>query len=230
MTARIPLTHDMNNPGAIRFNPANAWKGSDPKPGRAGFVRFHHPKWGFRAIARLMLAYSQQGRDTVREIIMRWAPPKGEANGVSYINSTAAYIRSVADVVGVAPDAPIRLDDWQVARKLLAAIAEYEDGAPRRYWREQDILEGLRLAGWDVPPAPLAQRPEAKAAAGGVAGGAVAAGGLGAVLAAAGEHVAPVVATLGHLDWKVAAMVVGVAGVALLAFLVLRARRQDAAS
>ncbi|SDB51146.1 hypothetical protein SAMN03159290_03904 [Pseudomonas sp. NFACC13-1] len=59
------------------------------------YVQYINPRWGIRAIARVLITYQDKRHaadgstiDTVREIIERWAPPSE--------NNTDAYIISVA--------------------------------------------------------------------------------------------------------------------------------------
>ena len=85
-----------NNPGnidrgTIKWQGMAADQSSDPR-----FVVFTDPKWGIRAIARLMLTYSNQyGLHTVRGLIGRWAPPSE--------NNTDAYVSSVCQWTGLHP-------------------------------------------------------------------------------------------------------------------------------
>src|SRR5690606_13386896 len=108
---------------------------------------------------------------TVRGIIGRLAPP-GE-------NPTEAYVLRVARDLGVSPEQTIRVQDWQTMRKLCLAIAAHE-GA-NWPWPEDELDEGLRMAGFDLPAEPARRTPEAQV-------GAAAAG--TAVVAAALQEIA----------------------------------------
>jgi len=155
-----PLSWRNNNPGNIEYNPANDWQGQEG-PGEGGrFVRFRTRQHGWRALARLLMTYAERHNlRTVRGIIGRWAPP-GE-------NATEAYIQRVARDLGVAPEDPIRVQDWRTMRALCWAIAMHEGG--NWPWPEDELDEGLRMAGFDLPAEPAARTPEMRVAASGVA-------------------------------------------------------------
>ncbi len=132
-----------NNPGNIERGKAH-WKGEITDPSvmteeqrrERRFVIFSHPRWGFRAIARILRAYGRNGIDTVAAIVGRWAP----ANE----NNTAAYIRAVAQSTGFKANLPLDLDDSLTLRALARALAVHECGA----WLFDiaDLNEGVRLA------------------------------------------------------------------------------------
>jgi hypothetical protein len=137
-----------NNPGNIDRN-ATKWQGmaadqsSDPR-----FIVFTDPKWGIRAIARLMLTYSNQyGLHTVRGLIGRWAPPSE--------NNTGAYVAAVAQNCGVGADDEIDVDSSAIMLPLVKAIILHENGS--NPYPDSVIAEGIRLAGVaDAPPPKLA--------------------------------------------------------------------------
>lgn len=104
------------NPGNIRYNPANDWRGQvgrDPE----GFVIFDTPENGIRAMGKTLDSYSRQGVKTLVEIISRWAP------GTE--NDTGSYIQDVATEAGWDPGyEPVR-SDFPV---LVAAMIKHENG------------------------------------------------------------------------------------------------------
>ena len=90
-----------NNPGNIDYNPSVKWQGlaDPPREPEGRFCRFAAPKWGIRAIARLLITYQDQhDLNTVRGIINRWAPP--------IENDSDAYVNAVASSLGVDADGP----------------------------------------------------------------------------------------------------------------------------
>jgi hypothetical protein len=87
-------TFRRNNPGNIRYNPANKWQGQTGTEG--GFVVFSTPEFGLRAMAKLLYNYQQQGFKTLSAIINKYAPPSE--------NATTNYIKFVSDKVRIPPN------------------------------------------------------------------------------------------------------------------------------
>lgn len=79
-----------NNPGNIRLG-AN-WQGMREEQTDGAFVQFVEPKYGIRAMARIIDNYKKRGVTTVEQIISTWAPP--------IENNTQSYVRSVAQKTG----------------------------------------------------------------------------------------------------------------------------------
>lgn len=151
MAARAPVAIRNNNPGNLRFVPRVQWQGQTGA-GDLGFARFATPAHGFRAAARQILTYADRdGLRTVRAIITRWAPPKGQANGVAYTQNTDGYVAAVAARLRVLADDPINVRDPVVMRGLLVAIAEHEAGLRWPFaghgWSDAMLDDGLRMAG-----------------------------------------------------------------------------------
>jgi hypothetical protein len=124
--AVIKLTRGVrnNNPGNIEKG--TAWKGlasAQPDPRFASFV---HPKWGFRAIARILLGDFREGQNTVRSLIEEWSPPTDIFAGTSKPQNTSAYVAAVAKHLKVLPDTPINVP--LKLPQLLDAIARHENG------------------------------------------------------------------------------------------------------
>lgn len=127
-----------NNPGNLR------------PPGQSnGFQRFDTPEAGVAAMVRQLDLYRDRNNlNTVQGIISRWAPPNE--------NDTAAYVRSVAGALGVAPDAPIDTRDEQTMRRLVVAMARQEGGRPLA----PDTLDrGFQLARNQAQMAPQQRLP-----------------------------------------------------------------------
>lgn len=149
------------NPGNIDRAAGVRWQGqaldqtSDPR-----FVVFEHPKWGIRAIARVLITYQDKRRaadgskiDTVREIVERWAPPSE--------NDTGAYARQVARALGVDDAETVDVYDYATMRALVLAIIKHENGV--QPYDDATIDEGLRLAGIEPPLKPISQSRTLKA-------------------------------------------------------------------
>lgn len=156
-----------HNPGNIEYSPATKWQGLADPPTDGRFCRFKAPAWGIRALARVLITYQDKhGLNTVRKIVTRWAPPVE--------NNTTAYVNAVARRVGVGPDMPISVHDYETLAPLAEAIIHHENG--KQPYDKATIEEGLYLAGVVKPSRPLAKDR-------GVQGG-VASAGTGAALTA----------------------------------------------
>ncbi|QHI99375.1 structural protein P5 [Xylophilus rhododendri] len=144
-TKPIPRGIRNNNPGNIDRN-GTAWQGmavdqsSDPR-----FIVFQAPKWGIRALCKVLLSYSLKAGtpgvgaasiDTVYEVIHRWAPPVE--------NDTEAYVAQVAKALGVAPKQALVMRDPAVLAGFAAAIIAHENG--QQPYSTEQIREGVSLA------------------------------------------------------------------------------------
>lgn len=131
-----------NNPGNL--NAGDHWQGLMPRAqmtpeqiAEHRFAVFAAPKWGFRAMAIVMINYERRhGLHTVRQIISRWAPPVE--------NATAAYIKCVCERMQVGPDTPLDILKPTVLQSLCKAISTQEVGD----WAFQnhDLVAGVSLA------------------------------------------------------------------------------------
>ncbi len=153
-----------HNPGNIDRQPKVRWQGmSADQSGDRRFVVFDSPKWGIRAIARVLITYQDAREaadgskiDTVREIIARWAPPAE--------NDTGAYAEHVAKLIRLGVDEKIDVYDYATMRALVAAIITHENGV--QPYDDATLDAGLKLAGIEPPRKPIARRPDVLATAG----------------------------------------------------------------
>lgn len=130
-----------NNPGNIRFNPANDWVGqvgSDEQ----GYAKFDKPENGIRAMGILLgNYYTRHGLGDVRSIITRWAPPSDD-------NPTASYIDHVVDLlnkgrtVKITQNTPIHVPSRLL--DLTKAIIRHENGV--NPYSDEFISDALALA------------------------------------------------------------------------------------
>ncbi|MDE1531668.1 structural protein [Pseudomonas carnis] len=139
------------NPGNIRHAKGVRWQGMAAAQGDTAFVQFTAPRWGIRAIVRVLITYQDKRLakdgsriDTVREFIERWAPPSE--------NNTNAYAASVARALGLHPDHEgVDVYDFDVMHTLVTAIIRHENGPGPlpggRWYGDAIIAEGLALAG-----------------------------------------------------------------------------------
>lgn len=149
-----------NNPGNIERNNTR-WQGMSENQTDPRFVSFDHPKWGIRAICRILITYQDKRRasdgsdiDSVLEIIERWAPP--------HENNTDAYSAFVARKLGRAvDDETVDVYDYATMRSLVLAIIYFENGS--QPYDEATVNAGLRLAGIDVPSKDLSKSRTVKA-------------------------------------------------------------------
>ena len=108
-----------NNPGNIERT-GDRWLGMCPQQTDPRFVVFDRAEHGIRALAKLLLTYSDRYElHNVARLIHRWAPP-GE-------NDTADYIHSVAGRMKVEPDQDIDLHDPAILTVLVNAIIAHEN-------------------------------------------------------------------------------------------------------
>lgn len=109
-----------NNPGNIRATAGTTWQGQTGVDS-AGFCIFDTPADGVRALSRILTNYgSQDGLDTVTDIINRWAPPSE--------NNTSAYIADVCNQTGFAAYDPLDMTDPGTITALTNAIIAHENG------------------------------------------------------------------------------------------------------
>lgn len=140
-----------NNPGNIERSAANKWQGRMPRERMTAeqraekrFEVFVSPAYGIRAMCVLLINYfDKHGCNTVEKIIQRWAPPDE--------NDTGAYVRAVAQTVGVSPGEWINLHEYTRLRAVVVAIIAYENAG--HVYPPEVIEEGLRLAGVTRPHA-----------------------------------------------------------------------------
>lgn len=120
---RLPRGVRNNNPGNIDFNRNNNWVGQlglETGVAKPRFARFDSPENGIRAIAKLLLNYHKKGFTTIQQMINRWAPPVE--------NDTGAYVRAVAEKVGLSPTLSIsRFTEYQLVQ-MVTAIIHHENG------------------------------------------------------------------------------------------------------
>lgn len=124
-----------NNPGNIRHG--SNWMGLAKEQPDSAFCTFTDPKYGFRAMAKIIRNYNQRGLDTVRKIVTTWAPPSE--------NNTAAYVSGVSGWMKVDPDTHIDASDPTQLGPLLDAMTRHENG--RNIWPRSVLDEGMSLAG-----------------------------------------------------------------------------------
>lgn len=206
---KLPRGIRMNNPGNIRIG--DKWQGLMPpdqmspaQKREKEFCVFAEPKWGIRALCRLLIAYKDKHKlDTVAKIINRWAPPKGKSpTKGAYTQNTAGYIAHVCALTGFGPDETIDVYRFDVMRPLVSAIMKHENGIKELPYDDVTMNEGIRLAGVEVPAKPLSASREIKGqqvAAGGLLGSVAAEAAAG--LSDAAGMLQPLIAHADTIKW-----------------------------
>lgn len=120
-----------NNPGNIRYNPNNNWKGQIGV--NEGFVVFNNPQNGIRAMTKVLNSYRKKGFTTIAQIITRWAPP--------HENKTLNYVNFVANALHTTPAHVINDSDYL---RLIKAIIKIENG--KQPFSNRFIENSIKLA------------------------------------------------------------------------------------
>ena len=139
-TTSTPRGVRNNNPGNIDRT-AVVWQGEDRSAtaltNERRFCVFSTPEAGFRALAKTLLTYqNRHGLRTVRDMINRWAPPVE--------NNTSAYVRQVANEVGVGATEIVSLSRPVTLFRMVRAIARHENGG--LFWADSVIEQGVNEA------------------------------------------------------------------------------------
>lgn len=109
-----------NNPGNIKYTGIN-WMGLSIPPSDGVFCVFTEPRYGLRALGKLLRNYNRYyGIRTINSIIKRFAPASE--------NQTDAYIKSVAASTGYDPHTQLNIEDDKVLVNLMMAIIKHENG------------------------------------------------------------------------------------------------------
>ena len=92
--------------------------------------------FGIRALAKVLMNYKKiHGLNTVRQIISRYAPPNE--------NQTKAYIKTVAEQIGVYPDTIIDIEERGVLTVFIKAVIRMENGI--QPYSDETIQKGIDL-------------------------------------------------------------------------------------
>lgn len=179
LTGYAPRGIRNNNPGNLEHSATNDWKGladhgqmTDEQAAESRFCVFSDPRYGIRAIAKLMQSYQKRYKlRSIAEIFQRYAPRQDN-------NDTRAYADAVAKAVGVGVNDTISVRDYGTIKSMVVAIIQHENGM--QPYPLELIEDGIAMAGIDVPGEsadavkPSTSSRETIAAGAGVAG----AGGL----------------------------------------------------
>lgn len=94
--------------------------GTYTTPSGGEFVEYESPEYSFRAADRVLTTYGRdQGINTIRDAISRYAPPSDD-------NPTENYIDFVSKQTGIDPDQKIDLSDPIIRSNIIAPMAQFE--------------------------------------------------------------------------------------------------------
>lgn len=129
----LPRGMRNNNPGNLKIS-GSQWAGKIPAGRNTDgvFEQFENYSYGIRAMIKLLLNYiNQQGRDTIRKILERYAPGSE--------NPTSSYISQVSALTGFGPDQRLSPNKTTM-KKLVLAMALFENRQPPKITREEDVI------------------------------------------------------------------------------------------
>jgi hypothetical protein len=124
-----------NNPGNIRLG--QPWQGLSPTQTDPAFCQFVDPKWGIRAIAKIMMSYKEEGVQTIGQAITHWSPPSDS-------NPTDSYIQNVAKACSIDPNNVVDITALSILPNIIKAIIEQENGS--QPYSDDTINEAISLA------------------------------------------------------------------------------------
>lgn len=125
------------NPGNIRRSRVR-YKGECHPSTDESFKQFESMEWGYRAMFILLDTYRvRYGLKTLREMIMRYAPPSE--------NHTALYLDAVCEMTGIRPDERIDTRSRRVMVPIVAAMSRIENGCAAR---RAEVEYGFTLTGF----------------------------------------------------------------------------------
>lgn len=123
-----------NNPGNIRIN-NDLFQGEIRPSKDKSFKQFESMPYGYRAMFKILRSYYKNYHlNTIRKIIIRWAPPKE--------NHTGKYIKAVSDYAGISADDPVNANDREQMIRIVAAMSRVENSA------EANMVDVI--AGWNL--------------------------------------------------------------------------------
>lgn len=117
----------LNNPGNIRYNVHNRFRGLAGQEN--GFCRFESLLLGCRAMCVVIRNYMRRGVDSLRGIIYRYAPPADSNPTESYIT----YVRTRIELMTGLPRGSFDINQriyWSgsIFPFLIQAMIRYESG------------------------------------------------------------------------------------------------------
>lgn len=154
-----------NNPGNIKRS-NDPWQGLSYVQADPEFFQFKTMAYGIRALARILITYQDKYNiRTIKEVAQRYAPQNE--------NDTVNYYMVVSEVSKIHENKILNFHNYEDLEPIIRGIIFIENGgANKKYVTQDDIDEGLRMAG--VPRVkPLAKSRTMQAATVAVTGGAM---------------------------------------------------------
>lgn len=136
-----------NNPGNL-IKTSEPWNGKVPhsKNTDSRFEQFIELRYGIRAKMRDLITDINKGKNTIAKIIAEFAP--------DIENDTNSYINSVAKMVGLGMNTPIKTISEDLLIALCKAISFVENKGNKfsDYTTDQDYQDALDILGKTVIP------------------------------------------------------------------------------
>ena len=150
--ADLPRGVRNNNPGNIVLSDI-PWLGKVAGDDNR-FETFESAEAGLRALSLNLLNYARKhDLSSVKDIISRFAP--------STENDTGSYIRSVANHLGVDPNARLNLEDPGILAQLSEAVVAHENGM-NPYKTDQYLAAATSARDKTEPTTPVTNAPSAR--------------------------------------------------------------------
>lgn len=142
ITESMPRGIRNHNPGNIELG--EPWEGLATAEEKMEFQKeeqrfcvFRAPKWGLRALARLLGNYQRiHDLTTIRGMVNRWAPP--------HENDTDSYVRAVSEGMGISPRTRFSFTSKDLAVSMMKAVIKHENGI--QPYSDAQVEEGYALA------------------------------------------------------------------------------------
>lgn len=121
LTGTAPLGVRNNNPGNIKYNPANNWDGQTGQDAN-GFAVFSDPTYGLRAMFLTLQSYAGEiSPYTIQQIGARWT--SGDPS-----TSQASWVATVSSVSGLSQTQVLDPTDAATMQALVTGIVAAENG------------------------------------------------------------------------------------------------------
>lgn len=131
----VPRGIRNNNPGNIKHVVGNDWRGLTGCD-NAGFCVFSSMSLGVRAMAIDVLGDWKEGKKSVDALIREYSPD----------TNVDSYIRFVSSRLGIHRHNALDLTDISLARRLIAAMIKFENGAKQEWIQIPDLELGVHQA------------------------------------------------------------------------------------
>lgn len=130
-------TRAVRNHNPLNIRKGDNWQGRSTIDNDKEFVTFINDAYGFRAAFRIIHNgfKAKPPRNTIRQIISRWAPPEDNNDTINYINYVSRRTK-------IGPDTKLAYQDVGRMVDIVAAMAKMESG---KEYDVRVILTGYEL-------------------------------------------------------------------------------------